>query len=49
MERILSKHGRRGEPLYTIWMGRGFGAVAYRDGDWMVFLTLHPDHDTAYE
>ena len=48
-ERILSKRGHRGEPLYTLRMGRGFRAVAYRDGDWMVFLTLHPDHDGAYE
>lgn len=48
-ERILSKQGRRGESLYTIRMSRGFRAVAYRDSDWMVFLTLHPDHDSAYE
>ena len=48
-ERILSKQGHRGEALYTIRMGRGFRAVAYRDGDWMVLLTLHPDHDSAYD
>ena len=48
-ERILSKQGPRGETLYTIRMGRGFRAVAHRDGDWMVFLTLNPDHDSAYE
>ncbi len=48
-ERILSKQGHRGEALYTIRMGRGFRAVAHRDGDWMVLLTLHPDHDSAYD
>ena len=48
-ERILSKQGHRSEALYTIRMGRGFRAVAYRDGDWLVLLTLHPVHDSAYD
>lgn len=47
-ERILSKQGLHGESLYTIRVGRGFRALVYRDGDGMVFLSLDPDHDSAY-
>lgn len=24
-------------------------ALAYRDGEFMRFISLHPDHDSAYE
>ena len=47
-EAILSRVGPRGGRLYSLRIGRGFRAVAYRDGEWLRLLTLHPDHDTAY-
>jgi len=47
-EAILSRVGSHGDRLYSLRIGRGFRAVAYREGDWLRLLTLHPDHDTAY-
>jgi hypothetical protein len=47
-EVIVSRVGPRGGRLYSLRIGRGFRAVAYRDGEWLRLLTLHPDHDTAY-
>jgi len=47
-EAILSRQGPHGGRLYTFRCGKGFRAVAYRDGDLLRLLTLHPDHDSAY-
>ncbi len=47
-EVIGSRVGPRGGRLDSVRIGRGFRAVAYRDGEWLRLLTLHPDHDTAY-
>lgn len=47
-EAILSKKGPGGKRLYSIRIGRGFRAVAYREGSWLRLLSLHPDHDSAY-
>lgn len=47
-EAILSREGPRGGRLHSLRMGRGFRAIATRDGDWMRLLSLHPDHDSAY-
>jgi hypothetical protein len=47
-EAILSRIGPHGGRLYSLRIGRSFRAVAYREGDWLRLLTLHPDHDTAY-
>lgn len=47
-EAIRSQRGPHGAALYSLRLGRGFRAVAVRDGDWLRFLTLHPDHDSAY-
>ncbi|MBW1801829.1 MAG: hypothetical protein JRJ85_13985 [Deltaproteobacteria bacterium] len=48
-EIIHSRTGPHGKRLYSLRLGKGFRAVAYRDGEWMRLLTLHPDHDSAYE
>lgn len=48
-ELIVSRTGERGERIYSLRMGKGFRAVAYREGEWLRFLSLHPDHDSAYE
>jgi hypothetical protein len=47
-EAIVSRNGPTGTRLYTIRLSRGFRAVVHREDDWLRFLTLHPDHDSAY-
>jgi hypothetical protein len=36
------------ERLYSMRISRGCRAVAWRDGEWLRLLSLHPDHDSAY-
>lgn len=48
-EIINSRSGPHGERLYSLRIGKGFRAVAYREGQWMRLLYLHPDHDSAYK
>lgn len=48
-ELIHSRDEARGNRLYSFRIGKGFRAVAVRDGDWLALLSLHPDHDSAYE
>ena len=48
-EAILSKPGPNGGRIYSLRLGKGFRAVAFREGEWMRLLTLHPGHDEAYE
>lgn len=48
MEKIISKDGPNGKPLYTIRLNKKIRAVIYREKNWMRFLTIHPDHDSAY-
>jgi hypothetical protein len=47
-EAVSSQTGPGGEQLCSLRMGRGFRALAHRDGDWMRLHSLHPDHDSAY-
>ena len=47
-EAILSKKGPGDRRLYSFRISRGFRGVAYREGQWLRLLSLHPDHDTAY-
>lgn len=48
-EEITSKIGPHSQKLYSIRVTGKFRAVVYRDKDFMRFLTLHPDHDSAYQ
>ncbi len=48
-EAIQSRKGRDNTKLYTIRMSRKMRAVVKRSGDYLEFLALHPDHDSAYE
>jgi len=48
-EAIASKVGPAGGRLYSLRLGKGFRAVACRQDDWLRILSLHPDHDSAYE
>jgi hypothetical protein len=46
-ELIQSRQGPQGERLYSLRVSRSCRAVAWREGDWLRFLSLHPDHDSA--
>ena len=48
-EAILSKKGPGGNRLYSFRIGKGFRGVVYRDGSWLRLLSLHPNHDSAYQ
>ena len=47
-EAVSSGVGPGGRRLYTVRCGKGFRIVAYREGDFFVPLSIHPDHDSAY-
>ena len=47
-ELVQSKTGPSGARLYTIRLSDKFRALVYREGQFMRFLSLHPDHDSAY-
>ncbi len=46
-ELIQSRAGRNKERLYSIRMSRKVRAVVKRSGEFVEFLTLHADHDSA--
>ena len=48
-ELIQSRFGPGGTRLYTIRLSEKFRALVYREGDFLRFLSLHPDHDSAYQ
>ena len=48
-EAIQSRVGAGNLRLYSIRVTRKFRAVAYRDGNMMRCVSLHPDHDSAYQ
>ena len=47
-ELIQSRQGPQGQRLFSRRVSRNCRAVAWRDGDWLRLLSLHPDHDSAY-
>ena len=48
-EAIHSRQGPNGQRLYRFRASRAFRAVGYRDGQWLKILSLHADHDSAYQ
>ena len=38
-----------GAKVYSLRLSQRVRAVAYRDGDFLRLISLHPDHDSAYE
>ena len=48
-EAVLSQKGPGGNRIYSFRIGKGFRGIAYRDGSWLRLLSLHPDHDSAYQ
>ncbi len=49
MEQIKHMKTRKGNPLYSIRITRSFRAVVSLEGDYLRFISLHPDHDSAYK
>jgi len=48
-EAILSRTGPAGQRLYSLRVTKRVRAIAYRQGEFLRFLSLHPDHDSAYK
>ncbi len=47
-EKIQSLKTDKNRELYTIRLSRKHRAVVYRKNEFMIFVSLHPDHDSAY-
>lgn len=37
-----------GAKVYSLRLSQKIRAIAYRDGDFLRLISLHPDHDSAY-
>jgi len=48
-EKIQSVRTTKGRELFTIRLSRKHRAVVCRKDEFMIFVSLHPDHDSAYE
>ena len=38
-----------GAKVYSLRLSQRIRALAFREGDFLRFLSLHPDHDSAYQ
>ena len=47
-EAILSRSSPGGKRIYSLRVTKRSRAVAFRDGDYLCLVSLHPDHDSAY-
>jgi hypothetical protein len=45
----LEQKTRAGRPIATIRVTKKFRARVSRKDEFMIFISLHPDHDSAYE
>lgn len=48
-ELILSKKAKSGDRLYSFRFSQKYRAVAMREAEFLRLLTLHTDHDSAYQ
>jgi hypothetical protein len=48
-EHIAHLKGPCGAGVYSIRLSQQIRAIGYRDGDLLRLVSLHPDHDSAYE
>jgi hypothetical protein len=48
LEQIKKTKTQKGNPIYSIRITRSFRAILSIDGDYLRFISLHPDHDSAY-
>ncbi len=49
LERIRNMKTRKGDSLYSIRITRSFRAILSIEGDYLRFISLHPDHDSTYK
>lgn len=47
-EEIISKRTKSGDKIYSIRFSQKYRATVVRDRDFIVFLSLNPDHDSTY-
>jgi hypothetical protein len=48
VEKIQSMRSGQGHPLYSLRVSKSFRAVFTMQDDYLRFISLHPDHDSAY-
>jgi hypothetical protein len=48
-EAIEHLRAPNGGKVYSLRFSQNVRAVAYREGDFLRLISLHPDHDSAYE
>ena len=48
-EAIRHMTAPNGATVYSLRLGQKTRALAFRDGVFLRFVSLHPDHDSAYE
>lgn len=48
-EAIQHVKAPNGAQVYSLRLSQRVRAVAFRDGDFLRLISLHPDHDSAYE
>ena len=48
-EQIGHLKGPAGAKVYSLRLSQKIRAIGYRDGDFLRLVSLHPDHDAAYE
>ena len=49
LEKIKNLKTSNGKTLYSIRMSKSFRAVICIEDDFIRFISLHPDHDSAYK
>ena len=48
-EAIDHLKGPNGVKVHSLRVSQRIRALAFREGDFLRFISLHPDHDTAYQ
>ena len=48
-EAIRHIRAPNGATAYSLRLSEKIRGIAYRDGDFLRIISLHPDHDSAYE
>ncbi len=48
-EQIHFKKTKHGNSIYSMRFSQKYRVTAYRDGDFLVMLSTHVDHDSAYK
>ncbi|MGD1104441.1 MAG: hypothetical protein ABSA59_20525 [Terriglobia bacterium] len=48
-EAIEHLKGPNGATVYSLRLSQRIRALAFREGEFLRFISLHPEHDSAYE